>query len=286
VVTKRRAWGVFRELAHSPGRETDDADILRAAGAALEADGFDVAYRTPDELPPPGSAGSDVPPFLFVMCERLEALARLRALERAGALVVNAPQAVENTYRDLTVGLFQKEGVAFPRSAIVPTAGRVPAVAAHPVWVKRADVHATQEGDVLFVDSDRALGRALDSFAARGIGRAVIQEHVPGDLLKFYGIGREGDGGEAPWFRSFYHRNQTLAGHRFDPEALRRTAFHAAAALGVEVFGGDAIAGPDGRLSIIDLNAWPSFALYRAEAGPRIARHLSARFLAAAGVSR
>ena len=30
-----RAWGVYRELAHSPGRETDDALILRAAAELL-----------------------------------------------------------------------------------------------------------------------------------------------------------------------------------------------------------------------------------------------------------
>lgn len=286
MVTKFRAWGVFRELAHSPGRETDDAEILRAAGAALGEYGFEVAYKTPDELPPPDAAGAGaVPPFLFVMCERLEVLATLKAWERAGALVVNPPQAVENTYRDLTVGLFQGKGVAFPKSDLVATAGALPAVRSYPVWVKRSDVHATQDGDVVFADADGALKRALDAFAARGIGRAVVQEHVPGDLIKFYGIGRESDG-EPPWFRSFYHRGQVLAGHPFAAEALRKAAFHAAATLGVEVFGGDAIAGEGGRLAIIDLNAWPSFALYRAEAGPRIARHLAARFLASAGVSR
>lgn len=281
-----RAWGVFRELAHSPGRETDDAEILRAAGTALEEHGFEVAYKTPDELPPPNAAEPHaVPPFLFVMCERLGVLATLRAWEQAGALVVNPPQAIENTYRDLTVGLFERAGVAFPKSVLVPTEGALPAVASYPVWVKRADVHATREGDVVFADGDPTLGRALDAFAARGVPRAVLQEHAPGDLIKFYGIGRDGDG-EPPWFRSFYHRNQVLAGHPFDARALRKAAFHAAATLGVEVFGGDAIAGEGGRLSIIDLNSWPSFALYRAEAGPRIARHLAARFFAPAGASR
>jgi hypothetical protein len=33
-------WGIFREQAHSPGRETDDTEILRLTGKHLEARGF------------------------------------------------------------------------------------------------------------------------------------------------------------------------------------------------------------------------------------------------------
>jgi hypothetical protein len=43
------------------------------------------------------------------------------------------------------------------------------------------------------------------------------------------------------------------------------------------VYGGDAIATRDGALVLLDLNAWPSFALYRDEAAPVIAAHLMAR---------
>jgi len=41
-------WGVFREEAHSPGRESDDAEILRLAAKSLEARGFQVELRDPD----------------------------------------------------------------------------------------------------------------------------------------------------------------------------------------------------------------------------------------------
>jgi len=39
-------WGIYRELAHSPGRETDDAEILRATARRLEGQGFRVSLRT------------------------------------------------------------------------------------------------------------------------------------------------------------------------------------------------------------------------------------------------
>ena len=45
-----RCPGVYRELAHSPGRETDDAEILRATARELAALGFDVELKSPDEL--------------------------------------------------------------------------------------------------------------------------------------------------------------------------------------------------------------------------------------------
>ncbi len=53
----------------------------------------------------------------------------------------------------------------------------------------------------------------------------------------------------------------------------------AAAALGLEVYGGDAIISPSGAPVLLDVNAWPSFALYRDEAAARIATHLALRFL-------
>ena len=122
----------------------------------------------------------------------------------------------------------------------------------------------------------------LASLAARGIAQAVLQPHVEGDLVKFYGIGGNArPDGTPAWFRSFYHKNQTLRGYPLDPVALGRTVRRAAAALGLEVYGGDAIATASGGIVLLDLNAWPSFALYREEAAERIAEHLARRFAGA-----
>ena len=46
----RRCWGILREREHSPGRETDDAEILGLTGKALESKGFDVKILDPDAL--------------------------------------------------------------------------------------------------------------------------------------------------------------------------------------------------------------------------------------------
>ncbi|HEY7113405.1 MAG TPA: hypothetical protein VIA45_10780 [Thermoanaerobaculia bacterium] len=286
-----RCWGVYRELAHSPGRETDDALILRATAAALEDRGFDVALRSAEELPerPDDAEAASVPPFLFVMCERSGVVERLAAWQRRGVRIVNRPDAIRNTDRERTIERFARHGISFPRSVLVETArADTPDVPAFPIWIKRGDVHATQAGDVSRADGPDELSARLGRLAARGISRAVLQEHAPGDLIKFYGVAGENDV-ELSWFEWFYHRDQKLENHRFDRDALRALVGRAAAALGLEVFGGDAIAGPDNRLVLIDLNAWPSFALYRDVAAPRIAEALAVRFrreVREVGVSR
>ena len=102
---------------------------------------------------------------------------------------------------------------------------------------------------------------------------------MDGDLIKFYGIG-PGDRahGGPPWFRWFYHKDQQLSGHAFDERALSHLVREAAAALGLEIYGGDCIVTASGELVLIDLNAWPSFALFREEAASVIAAYLSVRF--------
>jgi len=217
------------------------------------------------------------------MCERLEILDHLRTLELRGVPHVNGPLAVLNTYRERMIAHFSEANVPFIDSRIVST--DEPAdVGALPVWVKRADVHNTQDGDVTLASTRDAASEALAALAARGIPRAVIQPHMDGDLVKFYGVGTgAGPAGGPPWFRWFYHRDQRLAGHAFDQVQLGRTVRRAALALGLDVYGGDAIVTPASEIVLLDVNAWPSFALYREEAAQRIAAHVALRF---AGIGR
>jgi hypothetical protein len=275
-VTGSDCWGIHREQAHSPGRESDDAEILRLTGKHLEAKGYQVDLKDPEDLS--GCTGPR-PRYAFLMCEREPVLAELATWQAQGAVLVNSPAAVLATYRDRMIAQFQEAGVPFIDSRLVDTAGGRPDVSSWPVWVKRADVHNTREGDVVMAGGARALESALAGLHERGIHRAVLQPHVPGDLIKFYGIGpAPASGGGPRWFRWFYHKDQAIAGHPFEPSRLGRLARRAAAALGLEIYGGDAIATAAGDLVLLDLNAWPSFALYRDEAAPAIADHLALRF--------
>jgi hypothetical protein len=130
----------------------------------------------------------------------------------------------------------------------------------------------------MYAASEEGWQEALRGFAERGIPFVVAQEHVPGDLIKFYGVRNPKAPMESNWFEWFYHRDKGMLGYSFEVLRLRRAAFGAAAALGLEIFGGDAIIQADGEPVIVDVNAWPSYARYRDGAAQAIADHLTERF--------
>ena len=129
-----------------------------------------------------------------------------------------------------------------------------------------------------------AVQAALAGLAARGITQAVLQPHVEGDLVKFYGIGGNArPDGTPAWFRSFYHKNQTLRGYPLDPVAARPHGAPGGGRAGARGLRRRRHRHPAGRIVLLDLNAWPSFALFREEAAERIAEHLERRFAGAGG---
>jgi len=275
VSPAKTCWGIYRESAHSPGRVDDDAAIMVAVGAALKVRGFTVELLSVEEAEPalrgPGA-------MIFAMCERAAILDRLENAGKAGSVVVNSPASIRNTYRHRMVELFAQQQVPAPVSHVIATDSSKLARSSD-VWIKRYDFHATQADDVMYVASEAGLRQALAGFAARGIPFVVAQEHVEGDLVKFYGIG-QGTAGPpgAGWFEWFYHRDKGMTGYPFRTDRLREVARSAAAALGVEIFGGDAIIRSDGEPVIIDLNAWPSYARFRDRAAEAIADYLEHRF--------
>ncbi len=263
--------GVLREPAHSPGRVEDDAAIMRRVGEVMTERGFSVELVAADAVTEAPSAN------LFVMCERGTVLDRLAAMEKAGSIVVNAPAAIRNTYRHRMVELFARHRVAAPMSWIVAADANM-ARPADCAWIKRYDFHATQRDDVMYAASETGWREALRRFAERGMPFVVAQEHVAGDLVKFYGVRNGAGARDANWFQWFYHRDKGMLGHAFDPARLSEAALHAAAALGLDIFGGDAVIRANGEPMIIDLNAWPSYALYRDRAAEAIADCLTERF--------
>jgi glutathione synthase/RimK-type ligase-like ATP-grasp enzyme len=243
---------------------------MKSVGEALTARGFHVELATADD------AFETRCTNIFVMCERGAILDRLKTAEKEGSIVVNSSEAIRNTYRHRMIELFAQHHVPAPASQIVASDASTPRPTAG-VWIKRYDFHATQSCDVIYAASEDGWHEALDRFAKRGIPFIIAQEHVAGDLVKFYGV-RSSAEVMANWFEWFYHRDKGMLGHSFEVLRLRQAAFAAATALGLEIFGGDAIIQPDGEPKIVDINAWPSFARYRDGAAQAIADHLTERF--------
>jgi glutathione synthase/RimK-type ligase-like ATP-grasp enzyme len=275
VSSSKTCWGIYRESAHSPGRVDDDAAIMRRVAEALSARGFNVELLTADDVEPAFRAPGAL---IFAMCEQGDILDRLKKAGENGAIVVNSPEAIRNTYRHRMVELFAQRHVLAPVSHVVAT-NAIKLPPATSVWIKRYDFHATQSDDVMYVASEIGFRQALGQFAERGIPFVVAQEHVEGDLIKFYGVGRAcGEPLVSDWFEWFYHRDKGMTGYAFAVDRLRQVCRSAAAALGVEIFGGDAIIRRDGEPVIIDLNAWPSYAKFRDKATQAIADYLAHRF--------
>ncbi len=273
--------GFFRETLHSPDRVFDDFEILRLAAEALAADGVEIELVRPEQISP-GWWNRRHPETAFAMCEQERMLEPLSAWERQGTMLVNSVVAIRNTYRHRMIPLLSSRGVRCPRSELVATGSphledRLRSLFrrtdTRSLWIKRGDVHNIQEGDVSLARSAEEAWALMLAFRSRGVTRSVWQEHIEGDLVKLYGVGESGD----VWFKWFYHKDQKLMGYPFSESELKKAFFSAAKTLSLEIFGGDAVVAADGSFYLIDVNAWPSFALFRDEASAAIARHILAK---------
>jgi glutathione synthase/RimK-type ligase-like ATP-grasp enzyme len=264
--------GIYREPECSPGRHlSNDALLLEQIAAELKARGAHVRLVTFEQAMAERPSAS----LIFSMCQGPAALAALAGWEREGARIVNSPESALNTYRDHLPRLLAEAGVRFPRTRLVETASAdwrtLPLDGPH--WLKRGDVHASVSADVQRVDSREALGEGLADFVARGITQAAIQEHRPGSEVKFYGVA---GGAFFHWFFTSQVDDRAP-----DTTRLQHLGELAARAAGLDIFGGDIIVEPDGDLTLIDLNDWPSFAPCRDAASEAIADSLMRRVDAA-----
>lgn len=267
------ALGIFRELHNSPNRENDDAAILKAVMEQLELLKVRAMVLDPEAADQQDLKAWDM---LVPMCESYARLMRLKALKGSGApVIVNSPEAVLACYRTEMLAAFERSPeLDFPETELRIVTGDRPQPfpafgSSTGVWAKRGDVHNTRGGrDVVFAKSSQELEAVRKDFARREITHMLLQRHVDGDLIKFYGVG------PGQWFTWFYHDPASARRLSFEVEELALQGELAARAVGLEVFGGDAIVSAAGTICVIDINSWPSFARVRAEAAVQIARHL------------
>jgi hypothetical protein len=245
--------GIYREERFSPGKEQDDRAILDAAASTLRSAGLAVDLLHGDRLP----RLARTPALIFAMCQSPEALAWLDEASRR-TIVVNHPDSIRACYRINLVARLARTGISQPQWARAGE-GFPSGLGAGP-WLKRGDVHAMEAGDVRRVFTAEEWTSVTAEFRRRGIRDAIVQRHVEGIVYKFYGVG-------AGFFRAY-----GLAPER--EQAALALARAGAAALGLEVYGGDGVCAADGSLSLIDFNDWPSFSRCRDEAGTAIGRRL------------
>ncbi len=265
----KRLLGLYRERQYSPGRHlSNDVLLLDQIAYRLRERDFAVDLLTLDEAE---SRRTDAA-MIFSMCQGRAALENLADWERQGAKIINSPRAALNTHRDRLPALMVEAGIAFPQTQLIGTRERADLRSFNlngGIWLKRGDIHASVTADVQWVDSAQRIKAGMIDFAERGINIAALQAHRSGDEIKFYGItGR----GLFHWFYSGETRK-----YPFNLVDLESLAHRAAAAAGLDIFGGDVIVSPSGELTLIDLNDWPSFAPCRERASHAIADFIARR---------
>lgn len=219
--------------------------------------------------------------IIFSMARDTCSISKLQELEKEGRKVINSGYGISNCTRAKMTRLLLDNGIPHPKSLIVSTDEPLPEAALELsdfVWVKRGDFHAIHYEDVTYTKNGKEAENILSEFALRGIPSAVLNEHLKGDLIKFYGVKN------TDFFYWFYPNdlnhskfgleaiNGKAQGIPFDLEYLKKICTKAAGVLDIYIYGGDCVIDRSGNIFIIDFNDWPSFAPCRSDAAPYIAQ--------------
>ncbi|MDE5645178.1 MAG: hypothetical protein K2L59_00885 [Muribaculaceae bacterium] len=270
--------GVMRAGAYSPNHIGNDAAIFNAAADQLRKRGCEVTVYSEEQF-----RNSEITEEVVLnMCREQESIKKLISLEERGRLVINSGYGIENCTRERMTRMLLGNGIPYPESLIVNTnedvRGELEQAGFGACWIKRGDFHAMHKEDVSYCRHIQEAQEVLHEYFYRGIGRAVINRHLVGDLIKFYGVSGQ------PFFHWFYpfdegHSkygyeavNGKSQGFDFDLEGLKAMCQRASEIMDVKIYGGDCIVDADGTVRIIDFNDWPSFAPCRAEGSVAIAK--------------
>ena len=268
---------ISRGARYSPNHIGNDAAIFNKVVECLLQAGHEVCACDEETFL---EYGMDRHHSLVVtMARDLRTLERLMEWESQGVTIVNSPRGVFNCVRQPMTERLVMHGVPHPQSWVFSTEALLHEEITYPCWLKRGDSHALVKEDVCYASTrDEAL-RVVADMKSRGIPSVVVNEHLEGDLVKFYGV--QGD----TFFHWFYPSSvshskfglEIINGEAkqipFSPHQLKQCADEAARVLHVPVYGGDAVVSLDGSIRIIDFNDWPSFAPCRDEAAKAIVRY-------------
>lgn len=286
-LASKRLLSIARDVMYSPNNEAKDAAIFSATLDNLRAQGWQIESCSEAEW-----NGMDVKSVtesyggIIHMARKMRSLMRL---ERVRIPVVNAPQSVRTVAksREMTLTLLQQAGVSVPQWwAYEPEEDEMFMCEPQlqlllPGWVKAMREEGAKAEDVCYVDSPLEADARILQFAAENVPDIVVTKHVDGELIKCYAVQTDEEMSFFHWFRpqqmnyskfgEAEHHNRQMTDFNVDEASLRLLAMKIGQALGLQIFGFDAIVQADGTLTVIDVNDWPSFSVCRDEAAEAIA---------------
>lgn len=272
--------GIMRAGVYSPNHIGNDTAIFNATAEQLRKRGCLVNIYSEEQFNRNGVEEE----FVMTMCRQQESIENLQRLEDNGRLVINSGYGIENCTRERMTRILLGNGIPYPESLIVNTDENIKSMLKKSgfksCWIKRGDFHAMHKEDVSYVRHPEEAQEVLQEYFLRGIKRAVINVHLEGDLVKFYGVKGSNffywfypfDQGHSKY--GWEEVNGKSQGITFDVKELKMLCNKAANELNIEIYGGDCIISPEGGIQIIDFNDWPSFAPCRVEAAPHIAKRI------------
>lgn len=258
---------IARNTADSPNMATNDAAILERVTALLTEHGADVVAIGEEEEIPCGTQ------LVCSMSRTAATIERLKRAEQQGIIVINPTTAVENCSRKQFMEILRHNGIPQPAYSIIHGAEGLTSEC-YPCWIKKANGWSTQKEDICYAQNSEEATRAIEQMEQRGIKEFIQMQHSHGDIVKFYGIADRLFHYSYPGSGKFGHEeiNGAPRHYTFDDAALKDIAHRAARAIGLEIYGGDAIITLQGEIFIIDINDFPSFTAVREAAAAEIAQ--------------
>ncbi|WP_024985719.1 hypothetical protein [Prevotella veroralis] len=264
---------IQRAKRYSPHSEEKDLAILEAVGRLLGK--VDIVgeealetFLQSHERVGESLSKAGVPTerrLVLSMGRAPQTLDSLSTLEEKGVCVLNPTAGVRACQRSNIERVMRENHLPLP-----PSEGE------KGYWLKRGDQSAETQEDVCYCANRAELELAKERLQQRGIVDFIVQAHVEGDLIKFYGV--EGTN----FFRCFYpcddgetkfgaeQRNGISHHFSYSKGQLQYDAEQLSRLLQTPIYGGDAIIRADGTYVIIDFNDWPSYSRCRQEAAQSI----------------
>jgi len=264
--------GISRDKDYSEGRVDADAAIFWSVCRLLgQQPGANVAILPENRFAAEGIPSGSVPDAVFHMTRSAAALDILETIEVKGIPVINSASAVRNCNRLCMDRMLHDAGVPVPRGI---AADDLHLWSHYPCWLKSRRV--------AFAEDMAELQAMTGSMEPEDLNDSIVQEHVRGAVIKFYGVG------ERFWCRQITRVDQGKFGlelHNdlrpveFDADAVSDIGRRAAEVAGLDVYGGDAVLTGYSDIQVIDLNDWPSFSWCADEAAPEIVKLILQRIL-------
>lgn len=275
---KTNILAILRSPRFSPNSEEKDRLIMKALTDNLSAEGHAITTINEEDI----QACYDIintdncraapclhADIILNMGRKPTVLKLLKEKEASGTIVINSPKSIEACNRRQIDMLMRQNGMP-----VAPENGK------EGWWIKRCDETAQTANDIRYAANEQEKVATLMALKQRNITDVLVTAHVPGDLIKFYGIA------DSDFFATFYptddcnnkFQNEKINGkarhYIYNEQEMRDCAEKIAHIIGISFYGGDCIVKRDGSFVFIDFNDWPSFSRCREAASQTMAQQI------------